>query len=149
MTGVFFLGICIIYPNGLFNSYCFAVGPFAEYFASVFGCLVEGMNSCIVFTSRYVLECCCYNISFDVFLYKCSVVYRTFFSVYFLNCGSQNYYFRWSDPSRPCNFFLQNPGPVRFCRSAAAPGEGEDGGGDFFSTGSGNQYIFCAYRFLL
>ena len=88
MVGVFLLGICIIYPNGLFNSYCFAVGPFAEYFASVFGCLVEGMNSCIVFTSRYVLECCCYNISFDVFLYKCSVVYRTFFSVYFLNCGS-------------------------------------------------------------
>ena len=91
MTGVFFLGICIIYPNGLFNSYCFAVRPFAEYFASVFGCSVEGVNACIVFTSWYVLECCCYNISFDVFLYKCSVVYRTFLSVYTLNCRAKNY----------------------------------------------------------
>ena len=25
MTGAFFLGICIIYPNGLFNSSCFQV----------------------------------------------------------------------------------------------------------------------------
>ena len=45
MTGAFFLGICINYPNGLFNSSLFQVWPWAEDFTTIFRCSVECMHS--------------------------------------------------------------------------------------------------------
>ena len=45
MTGAFFLGICINYPNGLFHFNYFKIGPWAEYFLVINGCSVECMHS--------------------------------------------------------------------------------------------------------
>ena len=49
------------------------------------------METCIVGSFLHILECCCYNITFDVLLNKCSVFYRTCFSVNFLCSSSKNY----------------------------------------------------------
>ena len=57
MTGVFLLGICINYPNGLFNFSSFQIWPLTEYFVIVFrSCSVPGMYSCIICSCRNVLE---------------------------------------------------------------------------------------------
>ena len=56
MTGVFFLGICIIYPNGLFNSSCFQVGPWAEDFLSVL-VTFPSVAVCVVGSLLYIFEC--------------------------------------------------------------------------------------------
>ena len=52
----FFLGICIIYPNGLFNSSCFQVGPWAEDFLSVL-VTFPSVAVCVVGSLLYIFEC--------------------------------------------------------------------------------------------
>ena len=93
MTGVFFLGICIIYPNGLFNSSCFQVGPWAEDFLSVFGCSVdvECMHSYSPFSCWYVLECSCYCTFFEVQYFMSAIVVWTSLTVFFLGRCSKYY----------------------------------------------------------
>ena len=91
MTGVFFLGICIIYPNGLFNSSCFQVGPWAEDFLSVFGCSVECMHSNYPCSLWYLLECCCYCTFFEVQYFVIAIVVWTCLTVFFLGRCSKYY----------------------------------------------------------
>ena len=91
MTGVFFLGICIIYPNGLFNSSCFQVGPWAEDFLSVFGCSVECMHSNYPCSLWYVLECCCYCTFFEVQFLVIAILVWTCLTVFFLGSSSKYY----------------------------------------------------------
>ena len=91
MTGVFFLGICIIYPNGLFNSSCFQVGPWAEDFLSVFGCSVECMHSYSPFSCWYVLECSCYCTFFEVQYFMSAIVVWMSLTVFFLGRCSKYY----------------------------------------------------------
>ena len=51
------LGICINYPNGLFNFSSFQIWPLTEYFVIVFrSCSVPGMYSCIICSCRNVLK---------------------------------------------------------------------------------------------
>ena len=127
MTGAFFLGICINYPNGLFNSSLFQVWPWAEDFLSVFGCSVECMHSNYPCSLWYVLECCCYCTFFEVQFLVIAILVWTCLTVFFLGSSSKYYivtscgyfrcrvdaplavvrpsqnpdlHFRWSDPSR-------------------------------------------------
>ena len=105
MTGAFFLGICINYPNGLFNSSLFQVWPWAEDFPSIFGCSVECMHSYSPCSLWYVLECCCYCTFFEVQYFVIAIVVWTCLTVFFLGICSKYYivtscgYFRWSDPN--------------------------------------------------
>ena len=123
----FFLGICINYPNGLFNSSLFQVWPWAEDFLSVFGCSVECMHSNYPCSLWYVLECCCYCTFFEVQFLVIAILVWTCLTVFFLGSSSKYYivtscgyfrcrvdaplavvrpsqnpdlHFRWSDPSR-------------------------------------------------
>ena len=91
MTGAFFLGICINYPNGLFNSSLFQVWPWAENFLSVFGCSVECMHSNYPCSIRYVLECCCYCTFFEVQFLVIAILVWTCLTVFFLGASSQYY----------------------------------------------------------
>ena len=49
------------------------------------------METCIIGSFLHILECCCYNIAFDVLLNQLAIAYRTVFSVCFLSSGSENY----------------------------------------------------------
>ena len=91
MTGAFFLGICIIYPNGLFNGSFFQVGPFAEYFLSVLGCSVECMHSYSPCSFWYVLECCCYCTFFQIQYFVIAILIWTCLTVFFLGTSSKYY----------------------------------------------------------
>ena len=126
MTGAFFLGICINYPNGLFNSSLFQVWPWAEDFLSVFGCSVECMHSNYPCSLWYILECCCYCTFFEVQFLVIAILVWTCLTVFFLGSSSKYYivtscgyfrcrvdaplavvrpsqnpdlHFRWSDPN--------------------------------------------------
>ena len=126
MTGAFFLGICINYPNGLFNSSLFQVWPWAEDFLSVFGCSVECMHSNYPCSLWYVLECCCHCTFFEVQFLVIAILVWTCLTVFFLGSSSKYYivtscgyfrcrvdaplavvrpsqnpdlHFRWSDPN--------------------------------------------------
>ena len=91
MTGAFFLGICINYPNGLFNSSLFQVWPWAEDFLSVFGCSVECMHSYYPCSLWYVLECCCYCTFFEVQFLVIAILVWTCLTVFFLGSSSKYY----------------------------------------------------------
>ena len=91
MTGAFFLGICINYPNGLFNSSLFQVWPWAEDFLSVFGCSVECMHSNYPCSLWYVLECCCYCTFFEVQFLVIAILVWTCLTVFFLGSSSKYY----------------------------------------------------------
>ena len=91
MTGAFFLGICINYPNGLFNSSLFQVWPWAEDFLSVFGCSVECMHSYYPCSLWYVLECCCYCTFFEVQFLVIAILVWTCLTVFFLGFSSKYY----------------------------------------------------------
>ena len=91
MTGAFFLGICINYPNGLFNSSLFQVWPWAEDFLSVFGCSVECMHSYSPFSCWYVLECSCYCTFFEVQYFMSAIVVWMSLTVFFLGRCSKYY----------------------------------------------------------
>ena len=91
MTGAFFLGICINYPNGLFNSSLFQVWPWAEDFLSIFGCSVECMHSNYPCSLWYVLECCCYCTFFEVQFLVIAILVWTCLTVFFLGFSSKYY----------------------------------------------------------
>ena len=56
MTGAFFLGICISYPNGLFHFSRHQIGPSAEYFLVCIRVFCEGTHSYYPVFLWYILE---------------------------------------------------------------------------------------------
>ena len=91
MTGAFFLGICITYPNGLFNFSCFQVWPWAEDFLVSFRISAECMHSNCPCTCWYVFKCCCYCTFFDIQYFVRAIVVWTKFAIIFFGGCSKNY----------------------------------------------------------